>query len=123
MAFREIETKSGKKLLLGKDAKSNDELMKKFEGKENVIIHTVAPGSPFCVIDDLKPSRKDVTASGAICAYYSQVWRNNQGDVMVNIFTGKDISKQKGMKSGTWKVNKAEKKKIKRRKIEGVGKV
>ena len=122
MTFREIKTKSGKKLLLGKDAKSNDELMKKFEGKENVIIHTVATGSPFCVIDDLKPSKKDISESGTICASYSQDWRDHKGDVVINVFTGKDISKKKGMKSGTWKVNKAEKKKIKRRKIENVNK-
>ena len=122
MTFREIEIKSGKKILLGKDAKSNDELMKKFEGKENIIIHTVVPGSPFCVIDDLKPSRKDVSASGAVCASYSQDWRDHKSDVMVNVFTGKDISKKKGMKSGTWKVNKAKKMKIKRRRIENVNK-
>ncbi len=122
MTFRKKKLKSGTPLLLGKDAKSNDELMKKFEGKENVIIHTISPGSPFCVIDDLKPSRTDVVASGAICASYSQAWRDTQGDVMVNVFTGKDISKKKGMKVGTWKVNKAKKVKIKKRKIENVNK-
>ena len=122
MTFREIKLKSGTQVFLGKDAKSNDELMKKFEGKENVIIHTVAPGSGFCVIDSLKPSKKDISASGAICAHYSQAWRDNHGDVMVNVFTGKDISKSKGMKPGTWKVNKSEKKKIKKRKIENVNK-
>ena len=122
MTFREIKLKSGTPLLLGKDAKSNDELMKKFEEKENVIIHTVSPGSPFCVIDDLKPSKKDISASGAICASYSQAWRDNKRDVEINVFTGKDISKKKNMKSGTWKVNKAKKIKIKKRKIENVNK-
>ena len=51
MKFREIELSSGTKIFLGKNAEQNDELMKKFRGKENVIIHTVAPGSPFCVMD------------------------------------------------------------------------
>ena len=122
MIFRKKKLKSGKEILLGKDAKSNDELMKKFEGKENVIIHTVAPGSPFCVIEDLKPSRKEIQEASSACAYYSQAWRDNQADIMVNVFTGKDVSKKKGMKSGTWKVNKSEKKKIKRRKIKNVNK-
>ena len=38
--FREIELESGEKITLGKDEKNNDELMKKFKGKENTIIHT-----------------------------------------------------------------------------------
>jgi predicted ribosome quality control (RQC) complex YloA/Tae2 family protein len=122
MTFRRKKLKSGEEILLGKDAKSNDELMKKFEGKENVIFHTVAPGSPFCVIDTLHPRIGDISASGAICASYSQDWRDHHSDVMMNKFTGKDISKDKKMKAGTWKVNKAKKIKIRKRKIENVNK-
>jgi len=117
MKFREFTTSSGAKIILGKDAKSNDELMKKFEGKENTIIHTVSPGSPFCVIDDLKPSREDINLSGAYCARYSQDWRDNKRDVKVNIFTGKDVNKKRGMKIGTWKVKKSKTKTIKKKDI------
>ena len=120
MKFREISLASGAIVLLGKDAKNNDELMKNFKGKSNIIMHTVSPGSPFCVIDNLKPSRKDMSASGAICAKYSQDWRDNKGDVKVNIFTGKDISKRKGMKPGTWKVGKCKVVKVKKGKIEKI---
>ena len=117
MKFREFTTSSGAKIILGKDAKSNDELMKKFEGKENTIIHTVAPGSPFCVIDNLKPSREDINLSGAHCVAYSQDWRDNKRDVKVNIFTGKDVNKKRGMKIGTWKVKKSKTKTIKKNDI------
>ncbi|MDD5192946.1 MAG: hypothetical protein PHX96_07450, partial [Candidatus Nanoarchaeia archaeon] len=68
MKFREFETGSGTKILLGRNAENNDELMKKFHGKENIIIHTVAPGSPFCVIDNLKPLKEDVDLSCVYCA-------------------------------------------------------
>lgn len=118
MAFREVALKSGKKLFLGKDAKSNDELMKKFRGKSNIILHTESPGSPFCVIDFLKPTKKDIKAAAAACARYSQVWRDNKSDVKVNVFTGKNISKKKGMRTGTWHVGKFKTIKIKKRKIE-----
>ena len=117
MKPREIKLESGTKILLGKDAKSNDELMKKFEGKENTIIHTVSPGSPFCVIDDLKPSREDINLSGAYCARYSQDWRDNKRDVKVNIFTGKDVNKKRGMKIGTWKVKESKTKTIKKKDV------
>lgn len=116
--FRKIELESGTKILLGKDDENNDELMRKFKGKKNTIIHTSAPGSPFCVIDgNLDPTQSDIKASGAICAGYSQDWRDNKGDVIVDIFTGKNTFKDKRMKPGTWKVKKARKKKIKKKDI------
>ncbi len=104
--FREITTLSGAKVFLGKDENNNDDLMKKFRGKDNTIIHTVTPGSPFCVIKEIDPNKEDIYASGATCVSYSQDWRDNKKDTKVNVFTGKDISKGKSMKPGTWKVNK-----------------
>ncbi|MGA2130251.1 MAG: NFACT RNA binding domain-containing protein [Candidatus Pacearchaeota archaeon] len=103
--FREIKLVSGSEFILGRDEKSNDELMKKYKGKENIILHTRAPGSPFCVIKT-KIFDGDVNAAAVLCARYSQDWRNNKKNVAVNVFTGKDISKEKGMKAGTWNVKK-----------------
>ncbi|HTY43899.1 MAG TPA: NFACT RNA binding domain-containing protein [Patescibacteria group bacterium] len=118
MKFREITLESGTKILLGKNAENNDELMKKFKDKENIIFHTVAPGSPFCVIDNLKPSKEDINLSATYCARYSQDWRDNKGNVNVSMFTGKDISKEKGMKPGMWKVKKSKTIRIKKKEIE-----
>jgi len=50
MKFREIELTNGKKILLGKNAEQNEELVNKFKGKDNVMLHTEKPGSPFGVI-------------------------------------------------------------------------
>lgn len=118
MNFRKITLESGTKLILGKDAESNDKLMGKFKGKGNTIIHTLAPGSPFCVINNLNPSKEDIYEGGVICARYSQSWRDNKGDIIINFFTGKDISKDKNMKTGTWKVKKSKSMKIKKEDIE-----
>ncbi|MCX6749560.1 MAG: NFACT RNA binding domain-containing protein [Candidatus Pacearchaeota archaeon] len=107
MKFREKILESGTKIILGKDEESNDELMKKFKGKTNLILHTAKPGSPFCVIDNFNPSKEDVYMSGALVAKYSQDWRDNKTDVAVNVFTGKDISKSKLLKPGTWNVKKS----------------
>ena len=116
--FREFTLKSGTEIELGKDAESNDELMKKLKGKENTILHTVAPGSPFCVIKEINPSAKDILESGIICARYSQDWRDNKKDVKMSIFIGKDIKKERGMDTGTWAVRKARTKTIKKKDIE-----
>ena len=116
MKFREIVLESGAKFLLGKDAESNDELMKKFHGKKNMIVHTVAPGSPFCVIEK-QIFTGDVYAAGILCARYSQDWRDNKSDIKVSVFTGKDIKKEKSMKMGTWKVKKSKTITVKKRDI------
>ncbi|MEK6913767.1 MAG: NFACT RNA binding domain-containing protein [Nanoarchaeota archaeon] len=118
MKFRKFMLRSGTEIHLGKDAESNDELMKKFRGKENIIIHTVAAGSPFCVIDNLNPSSQDILASGIYCARFSKDWKNNKKDVRISIFTGKDVYKEKDMEVGTWGVKKARTKTIKKGDIE-----
>ncbi len=102
--FREIRLKTGSKIFLGKNAENNDELIKKYRGKENVILHTVKPGSPFCVIGDLNPSKETLNLSGAACVRYSQDWRDNKTDIMVHQFTGKDIKKPFFKKTGTWRI-------------------
>lgn len=118
MNFRKFVTESGAEIILGKDENSNDKLMKEFKGKDNTILHTAAPGSPFCVINSpIKPSKKDITLSGTWCARYSQNWRDNKKDVKVDVFTGKDVSKKFWMKKGTWKVNKSKTINIKKKDI------
>ena len=119
MNFRNFRSSSGKEFLLGKDSETNDELVKNFEGKNNVILHTSKPGSPFCVINDLKPSKKDIKEAGIIVASKSQDYRYNKKDVKVHIFTGKDVYKNKLMKSGTWEIKRKPKQiLIKKREIE-----
>ncbi len=119
MKFREYELKSGTKILLGKDAENNDELMKEFKGKENTILHTVAPGSPFCVIEKLNPSKEEIKEAGAICASKSQDWRDNKTDIKMHVFTGKQIKKPFFAKAGTWKIiGKAKVININRKEIE-----
>ena len=120
--FREIKLESGTKILLGKDENGNDELMKKFKGKKNIILHTAKPGSPFCVIEDLNSSNNDIKTSGAVCASYSQDWRDNKKEVIVHVFTGRDISKRIWMKKGSWKVKNPKVIKIKKKDIEKIEK-
>jgi len=119
MKFREKILASGAHLILGKDEESNEELVRKFEGKPNTILHTVAPGSPFCVIDGiLKPTSMDIVTSGAWCARYSQDWRDNKSDIRINIFTGKDVYKSEDMPIGTFGVKKSKLIKIKKEEIQ-----
>lgn len=117
MRFREKTLSTGTKILLGKNSENNDELVKSFCGKENVILHTAAPGSPFCVIEKLDPTKKEVEEAAAFCARYSQDWRNSKKDISMNVFTGKDVKKRFWMKQGTWNVRKSKTIKVKKSEI------
>jgi len=119
MKFREFITSSGKKILAGKDAESNEEVVKGFIGKSNVLLHTAKPGSPFCVIaETLNTSKKDIKEAAIFCASKSQDWRDNKNDVAVHVFSGKDTYKRKGMKAGMFGVKKFKVIKVKKKEIE-----
>ena len=119
MKPREIMLSTETRIFLGKNSEGNDELVKSYSGKENTILHTAKPGSPFCIIEKLKPTKEEINLSAVICASKSQDWRDNRRDVTVHIFTGKEVYKEKGMKSGTWGLKSKPKLiKVKKREIE-----
>ena len=116
---RKYTLKSETKILLGKNETNNDELVKKFQGKDNFILHTAKPGSGFCVIDSLEPIKQDIKQAAVICAAKSQDWRDNKKSVKMHLFTGKDVSKPRGSKLGSWTLkNRPKKLKIKRKEIK-----
>ena len=115
MKFREIKTSSGKRVLAGKSAKNNEELIKQARDSQTVL-HTAKPGSPFVNIKG-KATKKDIKEAAIFCARHSQDWRDNKGNVIVHVFKGKDVHKTKGMKLGTFGVKKFKVIKVKKEDI------
>ena len=113
--FRIFFTSSDKKVLAGKSAKNNEELIAQVEPTE-IVLHTNKPGSPFVNIKE-KATKKDIKESAVFCAKYSQDWRDNKNDVIVHVFRGADIHKDKKMKTGTFGVKKFETIKVKKEDI------
>lgn len=116
MKFREITLESGIRILLGRNAENNEQLIKQV-GKDEEVFHTMAAGSPFVNIKG-KPKIGDLKQAAIFCARYSQDWRDNKKDVIVQKFKGKDIYKEKGMKLGTFGIKKFKKIKVKKKDIE-----
>lgn len=104
MKFRKFITKSGTVIFAGKDAESNEELVKQ-AGENEEVFHTEAPGSPFVNIKR-KPKPGEIKLAAIFCAGYSRDWKKNKGDVIVHRFKGRDIFKTKDMKTGTFGVRK-----------------
>lgn len=104
--FRKFLTSSKKLVLAGRDAGSNEEVVKQ-AGKDEAVLHTKARGSPFCYIGG-KASISDIKEAAVFCAAYSQAWKKakSKKDVEVHVFKGRDIYKSKDMKIGTFGVKK-----------------
>jgi predicted ribosome quality control (RQC) complex YloA/Tae2 family protein len=106
MAPKEYIVDGGARIFLGKNSKNNDELVLEFKDKPNVILHTEKPGSPFCVIEKIKPTNYEIKQAALMCASKSQDWRDNKSNIKMHQFTGKDVKKGVLTKEGTWKLKK-----------------
>ena len=97
----------------GKSAENNEDLISQVSPKE-IVLHTAEPGSPFCNIKG-GATKADISEAAVFCAKYSQDWRDRKTDVVVHVFRGADVYKNKLlMKTGTFGVKKFDKVKVKK---------
>lgn len=116
MKFRQAFTSSGKLMLAGKNAEQNEKLVEQ-SGKNEIVLHTNAAGSPFVNIKG-KATKKDIGEAAIFCAKFSRDWKKNKSNVEIHYFKGSDVYKLKGMKTGTFGVKKIKKLRIKKQTIE-----
>ena len=110
--FRVFELSSGKMIYGGKNAENNDELV--WQANPNdVLLHTSAPGSPFVNVGET-PTKQEINEAAIFCAKFSQDWRDNKKDIVINKFFKKDTNKEKKPKAGSWTVSKEQKLKVKK---------
>ena len=99
-------------ILGGRDSSNNDELV--FAAEPNdVLLHTVLPGSPFVNVGS-EASKIDIKEAAVFCARFSQAWRDSKRDVSVNVFRRCDMKKPKRAKEGSWEVSKSERVRVRK---------
>jgi predicted ribosome quality control (RQC) complex YloA/Tae2 family protein len=86
----------------GKSRSSNEELLKNYLDKEDLVFHTQARGSPFFLIKGGNRAYLEFTSTAT--AFYSKEWKNTKKDIEVMYVKGNQIYKDKGMNSGTFGV-------------------
>ena len=115
--YKWFYTKSEKLIVGGKNAESNDNLLNELKktGKNYVVMHTKAPGSPFCIIfSDIKDvTPKDIEECAIFTGCFSRAWKEMCMTAVIDVFKLSQLSKDKLMKTGTWQVKgKTEQKKV-----------
>lgn len=102
----------------GKSAEQNDSLLKELgEGKKDLIVmHTSAPGSPFCaIVSDIdKVKKRDIDECATFTGCFSQAWKQGKKACEIGIFRLSQLGKPRSAKTGTWQVaGKSEKANVK----------
>lgn len=101
--FRWFITSDGFLVVLGKDAKSNEELVKKYaRAGEDVVLHAEVKGGAFAVVKariDGRYKPKDITPvaikeAGQMAACYSKAWQLGLGSVRVYWVRPEQLTKQ-----------------------------
>lgn len=79
--FRFTHTTSGFLCVLGKDAGTNEILIKKHMQENDIVIHTEAPGSPFCLIKEAsgKISKEEIEEAAQFTCCFSAQWKAGYG--------------------------------------------
>ncbi|MDW8062580.1 MAG: NFACT family protein [Candidatus Caldarchaeum sp.] len=91
--FREFVTSGGYRLLMGKDARTNEALLKKHLDKDDLVLHAEITGSPATVIKNGSSApTSDVEEAAQATACYSRAWREKFGNVSVYAVKADQIS-------------------------------
>ena len=93
--FRWFISSEGFLCIGGRDATTNDILVKKHLDKEDIVFHTEAPGSPFFIVKTLgkKPGDATLNEAAQATAAYSRSWRVGIGTAEVYWVNPDQISK------------------------------
>lgn len=107
-------TSNGSLVVGGKSDDQNELVLKEFLKPNFTVLHTSEPGSPFMIIQSQSPTKKEIIESAIFCGCFSKQWKLGKKEILIDIFLGNQIYKNKLMKVGTFGVKgKVEKLKIK----------
>lgn len=105
--FRWYTSSEGKLVIGGRDATTNDIIVKKHTSKGDLIFHTEMPGSPFVVIKAEKGeiTEQEINEAGEFCASNSKAW--NQGMATSDVFYVEhgQLKQEHGLGKGSFNVD------------------
>ena len=105
--FRWFFSSEGFLCIGGRDATTNEIIVKKHMLREDIVFHTEAPGSPFFVV---KTSGKEVGSitlkeTAAATAIYSKAWKMGLGSARVYWIKPSQVRKELGLPKGSFMIH------------------
>lgn len=104
--FRWFTSSEGFLCVGGRDSTTNDIIVKKHLGKEDLVFHTEAPGSPFFVVktEGKKPGEATLQEVAQATASFSRAWKNKLATADVYYVASDQVKKEFGLPKGTFMV-------------------
>jgi hypothetical protein len=104
--YRWFYTSEGTLVVGGRSAEQNDDILQelKKESGDYLVMHTTKPRSPFCVVlkEPGKFTKSEMEECATFTACFSNAWKQGEKEAFVDIFKLSQISKETGLKEGTW---------------------
>jgi len=93
--FRGFRSSDGFLVVAGKDAVSNEVLVKKYAGADEAVFHADVTGAPFVVVktEGKAPSEQALREAGEFAAAFSRAWREGAGSADVYWVKPSQLSK------------------------------
>ncbi len=104
--FRTFTTSDGFKVIAGRDADTNELLIKKHLDKWDIVFHADIVGAPFTVIKAGKklPSAQAIKEAAQFAACYSRAWKRKLGTIDVYWVHPNQVKKVPGLPKGSFQI-------------------
>ncbi len=95
--FHWFITSNGFLVIAGRDASTNEDVIKKYTDKEDIVLHTDMAGSPFAVIKkeskEIDIFEKDIEEAADFILAYSRAWKKGYGSADIFYVNPDQVSK------------------------------
>jgi predicted ribosome quality control (RQC) complex YloA/Tae2 family protein len=105
--FRWIISSEGFLLVGGKDAKTNEQLIRKHMEENDLVFHTDITGSPFVLIknpDKKETPEQTIKEAAEFCGSYSKAWKIGVAAVDVYYIKPDQVKKEGGLPTGSFMI-------------------
>lgn len=105
--FRWYKSSDGKIVIGGRDATTNDIIVKKYTEEGDLVFHTEMPGSPFVVIKAEKKqiTEQEINEAAEFCATNSKAWNQGLGTSDVFYVKPSQLKQDHGLGKGSFNVD------------------
>ncbi len=105
--FRWFTSSEGFLCIGGRDATTNDILIRKHMQQGDLVFHTEIVGSPFFIIksEGKKIGKKTIEEAAQATASYSRAWKHNITITEVYYITPEQVKKELGLPKGTFMIH------------------
>ncbi|MBW3002822.1 DUF814 domain-containing protein [Candidatus Woesearchaeota archaeon] len=105
--FRWFISSEGFLCIGGRDATTNEIIVKKHAEKDDIVFHTEAPGSPFFVIktEGKKVGEQTLKEAAQATAIYSRAWKMGLATALVYWIKPEQVRKELGLPKGSFMIH------------------